>query len=147
MRSKPMFKAVVLAASVMFFGGARAADSSYTPGSVWEFSEIKIEPGQFENYIDWLAGQWKQIQEFEKKQGIIVSYHVLSVNDSRSGEPDLILAVEYKDYIPNAARLAEQKRIEAMLSSDAHKMEAQSGERKQMRKVQGGMELQELILK
>ena len=97
--------------------------------------------------VAWLDGQWKRIQEYEKKEGIVLSYHVLSVNNTRPGEPDLILAIEYKDYIPNAERLAEQKRIEEMLSQDARKMEAAAGERKQMRKVMGGMELQELKLK
>ena len=126
---------------------ARAAESSYTPGSVWEISQIQVEPGQFENYMDWLDGQWKKIQEFGKKEGWVVSYHVLSVNNTRAGEADLLLAIEYKDYASNAQRLEIQKKIEAMLASDTRKMEAAGGERRSMRKVLGSMELQELKLK
>jgi hypothetical protein len=40
-----------------------------------------------------------------------------------------------------------QKKIEAMLASDTHKMDSAAGERKQLRKVLGSMELQELKLK
>lgn len=126
---------------------ARAADSSYAFGTVWEISQIQTEPGQFENYMDWLDGQWKKIQEFAKAQGMVVSYHVLAVNDPRAGEPDLLLAIEYKDYYPTAQREAMQKKIEAMLASDTHKMDSAAGERKQLRKVLGSMELQELKLK
>jgi len=136
-----------LAAGLSLGGAARAADSSYTYGTVWEISQIQIEPGQFENYMDWLDGAWKKIQEFSKAQGVVVSYHVLSVNDTRPGEPDLLLAIEYKDYQSTAQRVELQKKIEAMLATDTRKMESAGGERKSMRKVLGGMELQELRLK
>ena len=124
-----------------------AQESNYTPGTVWQFSNIQIEPGQFEKYMDYLAGNWKKIQEFGKKEGYVVSYHVFQVNNSRAGEPDLILAVEYKDYIGNAEQLANQKKLEAMLASDVRKMDTASGERKVLRKLAGAMEMQELKLK
>jgi hypothetical protein len=147
MKSKKL--AAALAAAVLLSAGtlARAQESAGTPGTVWEFSSIQVEPGQFEHYLDWLAGQWKRIQEAGKKDGYVVSYHVFQVNNTRVGEPDLILAIEYKDYLPNAERLAFQKKLEAMLATDAHKMDAAAGERKVLRKVLGSMELQELKLK
>lgn len=126
---------------------AKAQDSSYTPGSVWFFSNIQVEPGQFEKYVDYLGTNWKKVQELGKKEGIVVSYHVLSVNAQRHGEPDLVLAVEFKDYQSNAQRLAFQKKIEALLASDVRKQDVASGERGVMRKLVGNMELQELVLK
>jgi hypothetical protein len=126
---------------------ATAQELSYTPGTVWNISNIQVEPGQTQRYLDYLAGDWKKINEFGKKEGYVVSYHVFSVNNARNGEPDLILAVEYKDYYTNAQQLAQQKSLEAFLASDARKMESQSGERKAMRKLVGSMELQELNLK
>ena len=67
--------------------------------------------------------------------------------NKRSGEPDLVLAVEYRDYFGNAEQLAQQKKLAAFLASDARKMDAASGERKVLRKLIGGMEMQELKLK
>lgn len=124
-----------------------AQDSSYTQGSVWVFSNIQVEPGQFENYIDYLGQQWKQIQELGKKEGIVLSYHVLSVNAQRTGEPDLILAVELKDYRTKAQGEAFQKKVEALIAADARKQTTDSGQRGNMRKLMGSMELQELLLK
>jgi len=135
---------VTFAASIL---PATAQELSYTPGTVWNISNIQVEPGQTQRYLDYLAGDWKKLNEFGKKEGYVVSYHVFSVNNPRSGEPDLILAVEYKDYYSNAEQLAQQKRLEAFLASDARKMENQSGERKAMRKLAGSVELQELNLK
>ena len=100
-----------------------------------------------QRYIDYLAGDWKKLNEMGKQEGWVVSYHVLSVNNPRAGEPDLILAVESKDYYSNAEQLAQQKKIEGLLAADARKMDTQSGERKSMRKLAGSMELQELVLK
>ena len=126
---------------------ALAQESSYKPGTVWNFSYIKLEPGQGERYMDFLATQWKKQNEFGKKEGYLVSYHVFSVNNPRAGEPDLILAIEYRDYFPVAEQLAQQKKFEAFLSSDTRKMEKESSERGSARKLMGGMEVQELVLK
>ena len=147
MYKKIGLSALVLGLMIGVQSPAFADDSSYKPGTVWSFSTIKTEPGQFENYLDWLDDKWKKEQELMKKEGYVVSYHVLNVNNAREGEGDLILAVEYRDYLTNAQREAIQKKVEAMFAADSHKMEAQSGDRKVMRKLGGSMELQELTLK
>ena len=149
MKLEGYLAAAMLAGAAMSITPATAVaqDSTYTPGTVWQFSHIQVEPGQFEKYIDYLAGNWRKINELGKKEGMVVSYHVFSVNDARKDEPDLILAIEYKDYYSNAQQLALQKKVEAMLASDAHKMDAASGERKVMRKLIGNMQLQELQFK
>ncbi|MEP7100637.1 MAG: hypothetical protein ABI781_09020 [Burkholderiales bacterium] len=138
---------LALALSVVACGPALAQDASFKPGTVWNFSYIKVEPGQMNRYMDYLAGDWKKLNELGKREGYVVSYHVLAVNSARAGEPDLILAVESKDYYSNAEQLAQQKKVEALLAADQRKMEAQSMDRTPMRKFIGGMELQELVLK
>ena len=49
---------MVLAAAAAWFcmiTPAFAQDSNYTPGTVWEYSNVQLKPGQFERYVDWLA--------------------------------------------------------------------------------------------
>lgn len=145
MNLKTSLCAAIAALSLSF--PAVAQESSYTQGSVWFFSSIQIEPGQFENYMDYLSTNWKKVQELGKKEGVVVSYHVLSVNAQRTGEPDLILAVESKDYRTKAQAEAFQKKIEALLAADARQQTTASGQRGTMRKLLGNMELQELLLK
>lgn len=134
-------------AALVIGSAAFAQASSYTPGTVWTFTNVKVEPGHFENYLDFLDHDWKKLNDFGIKEGYIVSYHVFQVNNVRSGEPDLILAVESKDYLTNAQQLEIQKKVEALMAKDPHKFDTESGERKAIRKLDGGMELQELRLK
>ncbi len=76
-----------------------AQEVSYNPGSVWETSRIDVLPGQFENYMDYLATTWKKNQEMAKAEGIVLdTTFFLATNNARADEPDLIRIVEYKDY-------------------------------------------------
>jgi hypothetical protein len=143
--------ASLLAAAAMVVAAtptpALAQESSYKPGTVWEASRIDVLPGQFENYMDYLASTWKKVQELGKTQGIIVSYHVLATNNARAGEPDLILIIQYKDYQTTAQQEAFRKQVNAMLAQDDRKAATASGERTKMRESLGSTEYQELVLK
>ena len=110
-------------------------------------SYIKVEPGQFENYMDYLKGTYKKALDYQVKEGIVVSWHIFAVNNRREGEPDLILTVETKDYMKNAEQLAIQKKVQEFLATDSHKADSASGERKKMRTLAGTAQLQELVFK
>jgi hypothetical protein len=146
-----MMKSLIAGAAMMIAATivtpAIAQESSYTPGTVWEASRIDVLPGQFENYMDYLATTWKKIQELGKAQGIIVSYHILATKNARAGEPDLILVIEYKDYRTTAQQEAFRKQVNSMLAQDNRKAATASGERTKMRESLGSTEYQELILK
>ena len=69
----------------------------YHNGSVWTLAFIRMKPGMETAYLGYLAGQWKANQEAEKKEGLILSYKVLSVEGHTPGEWNLMLMTEYKD--------------------------------------------------
>jgi hypothetical protein len=146
MKLKTMLAAAA-ALTVAMAAPALAQESSYKPGSVWEVSRIKVLPGQFENYLDYLADRWKKVQEFGKKEGVILDYHVLSLNNARQGEPDLVLIIEYKDYLTTAQSEALRKKVNAFLAEDDRKAEAGGAARGVMREQVGSLEYQELVLK
>ena len=138
---------IAFAAALALPFAAQAQDSSYAPGSVWNVSYIKVEPGQFENYMDYLKGAYKKAMDYQVKEGMIVSWHIFAVNNRREGEPDLMLTVETRDYMKNADQLAMQKKVQEFLAMDTHKMDAGSGERKKMRTLAGSAQMQELVFK
>ena len=144
---KTLMATAGVAMTLALAGPAMTQERSYKPGSVWTASRIKILPGQFDNYMDFLDGQWKRIQEFGKKEGVVLSYHVLSVNNARKDEPDLILLIETKDYMTTAQQDAFNNKMNAFLASDDRKQAAASAARGPMREQQGSVEYQELILK
>lgn len=126
---------------------AAAQELSYKPGTVWETSRIKVLPGQFENYVDWLATSWKRIQEAGKAEGVVVDYHVLATDDRRNDEPDLILVVQYKDYLTTAQQESMRKKVNALLAQTDRQATTAAGERGKMRVQMGTTKYQELILK
>ena len=126
---------------------AMAQEPSYKAGSVWTASRIHVLPGQLENYMDWLAKDWKRMREFGKKEGVELSYHVLQVNNPRKDEPDLILLIESKDYLTTAQQDALNAKLNAFLASDDRRQGAASATRGAMRELWGSTEYQELILK
>jgi hypothetical protein len=98
--------------------------------------------------MDFLAKTWKKGNDLGVKEGYIVSYHVFQVNNARAGEPDLILAIESQGLPHHAQQLEIQKKYEAFMAQDAHKMPTPAAaSARSMRKLDGGMELQELKLK
>jgi hypothetical protein len=126
---------------------APAPAISHTSGSVWQSSRIEIVPGQFENYMDWLKNNWKPNMEFLKAEGWLLSYHVLSVNHRRDGEPHLILVQEWRDY-PTTAQMDQltDKWLASRRSND-REAATQNGARQVMRIQRGSMQMQELVLK
>lgn len=146
-----MFKSLAIAAAMVGATAlampAMAQESSYRPGTVWTASRIKVLPGQFENYLDYLATTWKKVQEMGKAEGVVVSYHVLATNNARAGEPDLILVIEYKDYQTTAQQVAMEKKVDALLALDRRSAATAGGARGAMRELMGSTEYQELILK
>ncbi len=146
---KSMFAAAAImsAAAMVTPTAALAQASSYKPGTVWVASRIDVLPGQFENYMDYLAKTWKKNQELAKAEGIVLEYHILATNNARHGEPDLVLIVEYRDYQSTAQQEAFSKKVNAMMAQDDRKADTASGERTKMREQMGSTEYQELILK
>lgn len=138
---------VLFAATSAFAAPARAQESSYTPGTYWEVSMVDVEDGQDENYMDFLADQWKRSQEFAKSKGYIRDYHVLANNNARKGEPDLYLIVEFDRMYDAKEQLRQQKEYEAFMKRDTRQLTRESGERVTMRKLAGSMLLRELDLR
>ena len=139
--------AAALIGAMAYAAPALAQEASYKPGSVWVASRINVLPGQFENYMDYLSGTWKRVQEFGKKEGMVLSYHVLAINNPRNGEGDLILLIENKDYSTVAQQAANRAKLNAFLAMDDRKQDAASAARGPMREQLGSTEFQELILK
>src|ERR1700748_1093823 len=76
---------------------AETAERPYENGRVWTVGYVETKPGMFDDYMAYLAGPWKVLQEAGKRRGDILAYHALSVDSPRDHEPDIVLLVEYKN--------------------------------------------------
>ena len=115
-------------------------------GSVWSIGFIRMKPGMETAYLNYLAGPWKANQEAMKKEGIILSYKVLTVESHTPGEWNTMLMTEYKNL---AALEANEEKADALVQSvvgDDEKQRQGYRERLEIREVMGDRLAREIVL-
>ena len=122
-------------------------ERSFTEGSVVVVSNIRTEPGQFDNYLKYLAGTYKSLMEEYKKAGIILDYGVYSTSPTNPSEPDLILTVAYKNLAAMDNLDAKQDPIGKKIWGSLQASSQASAERGKMRAQLGSRMLRQLVLK
>ncbi|MBK6297119.1 MAG: hypothetical protein IPF48_03490 [Sphingomonadales bacterium] len=106
-----LLKGAVLALTLGLSAPGQAQESSYTPGNYSDVSAIDVLDGQFENYMDYLAGPWKAQQEFAKSKGYITGYQVLANPYARAGEPDLSWSLSIRKSMTMPNRCGSKKSL------------------------------------
>jgi hypothetical protein len=145
---KLLIAAALSAASLTLVPTAAAAQAlSYAPGSYWAVQGIHVEPGQFENYMDYVADRYRRNQEFAKAQGWISGYRILVNVNKRADEPDMYLITEFARMPDAKEQMERDVAVERNLRETARQAEQSSGQRVSMRKLGSSMLLQELTLK
>jgi hypothetical protein len=118
----------------------------YRDGSVWNIAFIKVKPGMDVAYLNYLSGGWKAEQEAAKKEGLIVSYKVLSTEAHGASDFNLMLMTEYKNL---ASMEAGQEKFDALVQKvigDDDKQMQGYKDRLEIREVLGSRLAREIIL-
>lgn len=76
---------------------AQSTERVWEEGTVWSITYVETEPNMFNDYVKNLSQVWRAFLEEQKKEGDVVSYKMLQVQNVRDGEPDLILMTEFKN--------------------------------------------------
>lgn len=138
------FLAALGAAALSIATPTVAQDLPLHPGDYWDVTAISVNDGHMGDYTDYLAGQWRQQEEFSKTKGWTKGYHILSNVNRRADEPDLYL-VRIFDHVPNSVEdMAREKEMNAHLQASARQMLAGSGARASFRKIGSNELLQEM---
>ena len=115
-------------------------------GSVWNIAFIRMKPGMETAYLNYLAGQWKANQEASKKEGIILSYKVLTVEGHTPGEWNVMLMTEYKNLQAMEANEEKADALAQKVVGDDEKQRQGYRERLEIREVMGDRLAREIIL-
>ena len=129
---------------------AIAADAnapSFENGPVWDFAQIKTKDGHFDDYMHWLATEWKSQEEALKKAGVITDYKVYIVQNPRTDEPDVVLAQQYKNMAVFDTPMAQQYALQAKIAGSIAKANQQQAARGSLRTIMGDPMVREAILK
>jgi hypothetical protein len=118
----------------------------YRNASVWNIAFIRIKPGMDTAYMNYLAGPWKANQEAAKKEGLILSYKVISTEGHTPADWNVMLMTEYKDL---ASMEANEDKADALaqkvVGNDEKQMQGYK-DRSEIREVIGDRLAREIVL-
>lgn len=144
------FKALAVAALgvvVLTAATSWAADRSYTTGSVWTATLVRVKAGMDQQYLNDLAGNWKRAMDEMKKQDMIVSYKILDGNSANKDDWNLIILVEQKTWgVFDTPPEKFDAIAEKLIGTEKQQVEMLV-KRSEVREIVGIKNLQEIVFK
>jgi hypothetical protein len=128
---------LVLAVLIISVSALAQVKRPYHNGSVWSVAFIRMKPGMETAYLNYLAGAWKVNQEALKKEGLIISYKVLTAEGHTPGEWNVMLMTEYKNLATMEANQDKADDLAQKVVGDDEKQRQGYRERLEIREVMG----------
>lgn len=145
---KRMMAILAFAAGLALTAPAAAQQQpSYTPGNYMEVAGIYVEPGQGENYMDYLADNYRRSQDYARQQGWVTGYRIFFNVHRRDDEPHMYLITEFPRLATAQEQLERERMMNEHMRQTTRQAEEGSGRRVSMRRLGGTMLLQEAILR
>jgi hypothetical protein len=126
---------------------ALADDHPYSEGNVINVTRIRTVDGHFDDYMKWLATEWKKQEEASKKLGYIVSYQIVTIEARTPDDPDLLLIETYKNWAALDGALARGDELLKQLGQSSEQSNKQQADRGKIRTILGSSTMQVLDLK
>jgi len=124
-----------------------AQQAPYTEGSVWGITLVRVKSGMGDDYLRSLASAWKTRNEALKKQGLILSYKILSGDAANKDDWDMMLMMEYKNMASFDGFDEKFRAIEAKVVGSEEQLKNIMIKRIDVREIFGSKVMRELILK
>ncbi|MCA1622557.1 MAG: hypothetical protein LC768_01535 [Acidobacteria bacterium] len=118
----------------------------YRNGSVWNVAFIKMKPGMETAYLNYIATDWKRNQEALKKEGLILSYKVLTTEAHGAADFNIMLMTEYKNLATMEANEAKADALAQKVIGDDQKQMQGYKERLEIREVLQDRLAREIVL-
>jgi hypothetical protein len=118
----------------------------YRNGSVWDIGLIRMKPGMDSAYLHYIATDWKREQEELKKDGLILSYKVLTTESHGSNDWNIMLMTEYKDLATMESNETKQDALYQRVTGNDEKQRRGYRERLEIREVMSNRIAREIVL-
>jgi len=117
---------------------AAAQELPYREGPVVSVTQIRVKEGKFFDYWSFLENRWRPVMEEAKRQGIIVSYGVLTAEPRTPQDANLVLVVTSPNMASFDGSDARYAAIgQKLFGLTPQKAAAESGDRDAVRTVLG----------
>lgn len=122
-------------------------EKPYTEGSVWYISMIRVKPGMMDVYMRDILPLRKKINEEAKKQGLVLSSHILTGPATGRDDFDVMFLEEYKNWAAFDGITAKYDAIASKIIGPEEKQVQLMTKRTEVREILGEKAMQELIAK
>ncbi len=126
---------------------ALADGRDWNDGPVVNVSAIRTVDGHFDDYMHWLATDWKKLQESAKAAGLITRYEVLVVEARNPHDADIYLVVEYKNWAALDNLGGKFDQVLTKMAGSVEKANQEQADRAKIRTVLGSETMQVAVLK
>jgi hypothetical protein len=134
---------VLFLGSVIVYG----QEKPYTEGSVWYITMVRVKPGMLDVYMRDVLPLRKKIDEEAKKQGLILSDHILSGSASGRDDFDVMFLTEFRNWAAFDGITAKYDAIVGKIIGSEEKEVQLMTKRTDVREIMGEKPMQELIIK
>ncbi|MDP2209181.1 MAG: hypothetical protein Q8K98_10495 [Bacteroidota bacterium] len=124
-----------------------AQQAPFTEGTVWEITYVRVKPGMGDDYLRSLSKTWKASNEEAKKQGLILSYKILSGDAANRDDWNLMLMTEHKNMASLDGFDEKFREISTKIIGTEDQQKNVMIKRIDMREILGGKQVREIILK
>jgi hypothetical protein len=122
-------------------------EKPYTQGSVWSFEMIRVKPGMFDVYMRDVLPLRTKIDAEAKKQGLIISSHVMTGPATGRDDFNVVFLTEYKNWAAFDGLDAKYDAIVSKIIGPEEKQVQLMTKRTEVREILGEKVMQELIAK
>jgi hypothetical protein len=119
---------------------------TYRDGSVWQISLIRMKPGMESAYLTYIAGDWKKEQDAMKKEGLALSYKVLTTESHGATDWNIALMTEYKNMATLEANTDKAEAVAVNMFGDEQKIRQGYEDRTKIREIIGERLAREIVL-
>jgi hypothetical protein len=123
----------------------QAQDKAWSEGSVWTVTMIRVKPGMFDMYMRDLLPMRKKINDEAKKQGLVLSSHLLAGNASGRDDFDLMILEEYKNWAAFDGLTAKYDAMMKSIVGPEDKQVQVMTKRTEVREIVGEKVMQEVV--
>lgn len=151
MRRQPSIALAALAVIAVLFipnlTWGQTTERVWEQGTVWSITYVETKPNMFNEYLKNLSQVWVKFLEEQKKTGDVISWKMLSVQNTRDGEPDLMLLVEYKNMAVFDRGVAYFDELSKKIMGGLDKAMMDNIDREKMRTIRSSVLTRELTFK
>ena len=125
----------------------RAQEKPYTEASVWFITMVRVKPGMLDVYMREVLPLRKKLNDEAKKQGLILSDHILSGSASGRDDFDVMFMTEYKNWAAFDGLSSKYNAIAEKIVGSEDKQVQLMTKRTESREIIGGKPMQELVIR